>query len=76
MRPYEDVSGRSGVRAFEIGDDFIKVKFTDGHVYTYDYSSPGQTHVENMKRLAQSGRGLSTYISQNVRGNFSEKSAE
>lgn len=73
MRPYEDSSHESGVSAYEFGDDFIAVRFKSGEVYVYDYRSTGRAAVEKMKRLAESGRGLSTYISREVRENYATK---
>jgi len=73
MRPYEDSSHVSGVSAYEIGDDFIVVRFKSGEVYVYDYSITGRASVEKMKRLAVSGRGLSTYISREVRESYATK---
>jgi hypothetical protein len=49
------------------------VWFKDGDGYDYDYRHPGREHVETMKRLAEEGRGLSTYISQHVRKNYARK---
>jgi hypothetical protein len=73
MRPYEDSSHGSGVSAFETGDDFIVVRFKSGEMYVYDHLSTGRAAVEKMKRLAVSGRGLSTYISREVRENYAKK---
>lgn len=73
MESYPNLSGNSGVEAFEIHDDSIVVRFSGGPTYVYDYVRPGRLHVEHMKRLARDGRGLSTYISQHVRGAFARK---
>jgi hypothetical protein len=73
MEPYANVSGRSGVIGYEIGENFIKVEFVDHRVYVYDERVPGRNHVEEMKKLARSGRGLSTYISINVRKNYARR---
>lgn len=70
---YKDLSGNSGVRAYEIGGDFIRVWFVDGEGYEYDARKPGARHVREMKRLAAAGRGLATYINQHVRENFARK---
>ena len=67
MKRYGNVSGSSGVLAYETGADWIKVKFIDGKVYKYSYTRPGMDHVEQMKVLAQTGRGLATYINRYVR---------
>lgn len=67
MERYLNKSGSSGVFAYEIGSDFIKVKFTDTvRTYTYSYRRAGSIHVENMKQLAYEGRGLNSYIKRYV----------
>ena len=66
MNEYKNLSGNSGVKAFEIGDSYIKVKFNGSGIYTYSYRKAGRQHVENMKNLAINGRGLNTYITKNV----------
>ncbi len=73
MQRYRNLSGESGVVAYEAGDDFIRVRFAGGDIYRYDQTRPGARHVAQMKRLAQSGRGLSTYISQQVRAAYASK---
>ncbi len=73
MKRYANRSGNSGVVAYEIGPDFIDVKFQDGWVYVYNYASAGASQVERMKTLAASGQGLCTYISQRVKTNFESK---
>jgi hypothetical protein len=65
MLHYRNVAGDSGVIAYEIGDDYIKIKFArSSKSYTYSYNKAGKVHVESMKQLAENGRGLSTYISK------------
>lgn len=74
MKTYRNLSGNSGVAAYEIGKTFIKIKFSgESGIYIYDYKMPGKAVVEHMKSLALKGLGLSTYISQEVRNNFSRK---
>lgn len=41
MKPYKNSSGKSGVVAYEIGKDYIKVKFVDGPIYLYTWKSTG-----------------------------------
>ncbi len=68
MTIYRNRGGNSGVSAFEIGDDYIMVKFSGtSKTYTYSYRKAGSTHVENMKNLAQDGRGLNSYIYRYVK---------
>jgi len=73
MQPYKNLSGTSGVVAFEAGDHHIDIKFQDGHKYRYDYAKPGKDEVERMKTLAQTGKGLATFINQNVWERFAQK---
>ncbi len=74
MQRYKNLEGNSGVTAFEIGDDYIKVEFKDGATYLYNYSRPGQHDVEQMKRLAIKGIGLNSFIKKNVKENYASKS--
>ncbi|SOY48686.1 conserved hypothetical protein [Cupriavidus taiwanensis] len=73
MEPYRNLSGQSGVVAYELGPDHIRVQFDNGRVYTYDYQSTGRGNVEQMKRLAAAGRGLCGFISQVVGKHFAYK---
>jgi hypothetical protein len=74
MQPYRNLAGNSGVAAFEILRAGIKVRFKNGATYLYDEHTPGKVHVDEMKRLALSGRGLSTYVSQ-FGGEYAERLA-
>jgi hypothetical protein len=68
MQKYRDLSGGSGVDSFEIEVTYILVKFTNkSRVYKYSYSKAGDTHVEQMKSLALSGKGLNSYINKYTR---------
>ncbi|WP_295771173.1 hypothetical protein [uncultured Mucilaginibacter sp.] len=73
MVKYHNLSGNSGVEAYETGNDNIKIRFKGGDVYLYSYTKPGKRHVEQMKRLATIGEGLATYISRSVKNNFEAK---
>ena len=67
MKKYRNLSGFSGVSAYEIQADAILVRFLDSaRVYRYSRKSAGKAHVDEMKRLAETGRGLATYISQHA----------
>ena len=66
MTPYKTSSSKkSGVTAYEIGDDFIIVQFNYDEKYKYSYRSASEEDIETMKALALKGKGLSTFISQN-----------
>ena len=74
--PYGNRSGDSGVRAYALLADGIVVQFHAGALYFYGPGRPGAATVKQLKALAQQGRGLSTYISQHVAGNFEAKFAD
>jgi hypothetical protein len=74
MEAYRNLSGDSGISEFEIGSDFIKVRFRKGGTYTYTYRSAGQNTIEQMKSLAVRGSGLNTFIDRYVKKNYASKS--
>ncbi len=73
MKRYKNLSGDSGVIAYEIGNDSISIQFVDGCVYLYTYQSAGRDNIEHMKSLAIAGQGLSSFISQAVKKQFASK---
>jgi hypothetical protein len=73
MKRYKNLSGDSGVVAYETGSDSIKVEFADGGLYLYTYASAGAANIEQMKALAASGKGLATFIVRNVREAYAAK---
>lgn len=73
MERYANLGGNSGVVGYEIGNDFIRVQFSDGSIYLYTYASAGADNIEQMKRLARNGRGLNTFISKNVYKRYARK---
>lgn len=64
---YSNLGGNSSVRAYEILPTAIRVQFNDGRWYSYSYSKAGRNHVENMKRLANEGIGLCSYIQRQAK---------
>lgn len=68
MKKYGNTSGNSGVVAYDIGPDWIKIKFRSHDLpYRYSYNKAGIKHVEKMKSLALKGKDLATYINKYVR---------
>lgn len=65
MQKYNDIDDDSNIDEFELGSDYIKVKFFDGAIYTYTYTSAGSSHIEEMKNLACAHDGLNAYINRN-----------
>ena len=70
MTIYANHSRDSGVVSYDIGYDHIRVTFRGGKTYRYSCQKAGRAHVNRMKQLAKSGRGLATYISQYVRDKY------
>lgn len=70
MPLYSNISGNSNITAYNIGPDFIQVMFGNGEVYNYTYDSAGEDNVEEMKRLAESGSGLNSYILAYVKEDY------
>ena len=75
MKPYKNLNRDSGVVAYQIAENSITIKFQDGGIYAYTYAKPGWHKVEAMKKLAQKGAGLATYINRNVRENYARRIA-
>lgn len=68
MIRYRNLGGSSGVNSYEIGSDYIKIKFNGtAGMYTYSYRRAGRNHVESMKQLAMNGRGLNAYVNRFVK---------
>ena len=66
MRRYANHSGNSGVESYQITALSIFVRFRNRDE-PYEYRSTGRAgpeKVARMKRLAEAGRGLGTYISR------------
>ncbi len=68
MIRYANRGGNSGVSSYEIGGNYIKIKFNGtARTYTWSYRKAGQSHVDNMKSLAISGSGLNGYVNSRVK---------
>lgn len=68
MMPYKNLGRDSNVESYEIHESFIKVKFKGTpKVYTYSNIYATMQHVDNMKVLAEAGKGLNAYINKHVK---------
>jgi len=71
MKRYANLHRDSGVEKYLIAPTSIKFKFNNNtKIYVYNYTKPGKNHVQQMKKLALTGRGLATYVSQNIKKNY------
>lgn len=71
MTPYKNLSGDSGVAAYEIAPGNITVQFNDGWCYVYTAERSGASFIDKMHRLAEQGEGLAKFISSSgIRDQF------
>lgn len=71
MKNYANLGGNSNVQSYEIGDNFIAVKFNGTNkIYVYSYSSAGAKNVDLAKELAENGSGLNSHIMLNMKDDF------
>ncbi len=70
MQHYQNLSGKSGVSNYAISDDAILVEFRSGATYLYTEAQVGKTNFSAMQDLAKQGKGLSTFIAQQIRKTF------
>ena len=75
MTRYRNLAGNAGVVAYAIGPESITLEFALGGVYEYTARSAGRLNIERMQQLARSGRGLSAYVTRNVREAYARKLA-
>lgn len=73
MLRYQSNNKDTGVSAYHPGKDYIDIQFKDGRTYRYSYKKPGKVAVEEMKRLAMEGKGLTTYINKYVREKYERR---
>ncbi len=73
MQPYLDPDGNSGIAAYELGDDWIIIKFKSGSRFLYNTQSCGAENIAQMKKLAVLGNGLQSYINLKVKKRYAAK---
>ena len=73
MQLYSE-SPHAGIHQYESGDDYIIVRWHNAsYDYKFTYDSAGKIAVEVMKKMAETKRGLSVYITTQVKDRFAEK---
>jgi hypothetical protein len=73
MERYRNLGGNSGIYAYELGEDYIKVQFSDGSTYLYTNRSAGSYNIEIMKSLAIRGQGLNSFISTTIKRRYESR---
>jgi hypothetical protein len=64
MEKYINFTGGSPITHYEIGDEYVILKYKKG-IVEYRASKNSQKHIDEMKALAKKGSGLSRYIIKN-----------
>lgn len=70
---YKNLSGDSGVAAYDIDGDVLTVEFTTGAIYEYDAASAGPWEFREMCNLAPRGRGLNAFINSYAKHGYRRK---
>jgi len=70
---YQNLSGKSTVASYKILKDSVTIGFTSHAKYIYSNQSAGSQNVSKMKVLALAGKGLGTFIENNLKDKFSRK---
>lgn len=70
---YQNLSGKSTVKAYKIVKDSVTIDFTSNEKYIYSNQSAGRLNVKKMKDLAIAGKGLGTFIDTNLKEGFARK---
>jgi hypothetical protein len=65
MKRYGNRSQRAGVIAYEYGATWIRLQFAGGEIYEYPARKVGSANLKKMKRYADEGEGLTTFINKN-----------
>ena len=66
MQIYQNLSGNSSIESYEIGQQQLVVQYKNGSAYLYRQAFPETLNLSIMKDLAQTGKGLSTFIQRFV----------
>lgn len=66
MKPYMNYNGKSGVVEYDTGVDWFLVRFRDSSLYLYTEKSTAAEHIYQMRRLAETGSGLNSYLNRVV----------
>ena len=71
-RDYANGNSNSGIMKYKAGEGWIEVQFTSGAVYKYTNESAGESNIKLMRILAETGRGLNTFINVHTRNAYAE----
>jgi hypothetical protein len=61
-KPYRNRGGDAGIVAYDYGPDWIQLWYVRGGSYTYPANLIGAANLRAMKRLAEVGDGLTSFV--------------
>ena len=67
MKAYKNAGSSSTVASYEIIRDTVVLEFADGTQAVYTPESAGANNIERMKVLAETGKGLGTFLSGSIK---------
>jgi hypothetical protein len=73
---YANIGGNSGVASYDYGPDWMVVNFTTGSRYIYTLKSTTPESMGYLKKYAQEGKGLNSYIMRMLREDYAGKNVK
>lgn len=74
MISYKNFNGNSNVKCYNISENYIDIEFYNTpSVYRYSNVVPGIQVLNELKRLANQGYGLNSYINRCVKKNYERR---
>jgi len=73
FRRYKNLGGKSTVARYELAKDAVTIEFKDHSVYRYTNQSADPANIGEMKKLAEAGKGLGTFIEAKLKDRFLRK---
>ena len=73
MEYYRNISGTSGILAFEYTQNGILIQFRNGGIYEYTNYSAGNETISKMKILARKGMELNGFINRKAKYLYSRR---
>jgi len=70
MKIYQNLSGKSTITFYEIGQQRIVVQYKNGSAHLYNQATSESLNFDIMKDLAQTGLGLHTFITRFVDNSY------
>jgi hypothetical protein len=67
MKTYKNAGASSTVSSYEFVRDAVVLEFADGTKAVYTPESAGPNNIERMKVLAETGKGLGTFLSGTIK---------